>query len=248
MVLSDMLRSLLRRWYVVVLGLALTALGVYGAQALTPVNYSATSTVVLLPPEKSVEDGNNPYLYLGGLGQALNVLVISMNSEAKQTAIIGTDGTQEFTLEQDSTTTGPIIQIAVQAPTAGQALALVDKVTAQVPVTLNELQDELKVPKDAKIGTMTLAESQEAETENRRQLQVMIVVAGGGLVLTVLAVAALEKLLSRRKPKRKNRTPKRNHDDHGASGPAEAQIVIAARPDAKEARRVIQPVRFADGI
>ena len=84
MVLSDMLRSLLRRWYIVVLGVILTVAGVYGAYTVTPVTYSATSTVVLLPPEKSVKDGDNPYLYLGGLGQALNVLVITMNSAASQ--------------------------------------------------------------------------------------------------------------------------------------------------------------------
>jgi hypothetical protein len=248
MVLNDMLLSLLRRWYIVVLGLILTAAGVYGAYSVTPVNFSASSTVVLLPPEKSVEDGDNPYLYLGGLGQALNVLVISMNSEASQELLIGSEPGQSFTLAQDNASTGPIINIAVEAPTGGQAVELVNKVTEQLPKTLDSLQDELKVPSDAKIGTMTLAESQEAKTENRRQLQVMIVVAGAGLVLTVLFVAALEKYLTKRKAKKGATKPNNKQDDHGPSGSGLSQIETSQRIDDKEIRRAIQPVRFAGGI
>lgn len=247
MVLSDMLRSLLRRWYIVVLGVILTAAGVYGAYTVTPVTYSATSTVVLLPPEKSVKDGDNPYLYLGGLGQALNVLVITMNSAASQEQVIGSNPDQSFTLEQDATSTGPIIQISVAAPTDDQAIALVEKVTAQVPLALNALQDELKVPADAKIGTMTLAQSREAETENKRQLQLMAVAAGGGSVATVLFVAALDKFLAKRKFKNKRRKSDDKHDGPGSAGMTQPPSEAAARLEVTEARLTAQPVRFANG-
>ena len=202
MFVNDMLRSLIHRWYIVLAGLLATAGMVYGAYMVTPVTYQAQATVILLPPEKSVADGDNPYLYLGGLGQALNVLVISMNSAEAQKAMVGDQEGYGYALEQDATTTGPIINITAVAPEADATMALLDQVVAQVPKTLVGLQDQLEVQANAQIGIMTLAKDAEPEEENQKQLQLMAVAAGAGGVGTLLLAAAIDKLLARRSAKR----------------------------------------------
>ncbi|MGL3806242.1 hypothetical protein ACSYDW_09115 [Paeniglutamicibacter sp. R2-26] len=222
MIVSDLLKSLLRRWYIVLVGLCVTAGMVFVAYSITPVTYKATATVVLLPPKKSVAEGDNPYLYMGGLGQALNVLVITMNSASTQAEVLnGRDGLG-YALEQDTTTTGPIINITTAAPTNTEALDLLGQVVELVPQTLDGLQSQLEVPGNAKIGSMTLAQAHEADTENKRQLQLMAGAGAAGLIGTVLAVAAIDKLLVKRAGKR-NR-PKR--DKGGSTGAEDEKPLV----------------------
>lgn len=215
MIVSDLLKSLLRRWYIVLIGLGLTAGMVFFAYSITPVTYKASAVVVLLPPKKSVADGDNPYLYMGGLGQALNVLVITMNSANTQEAVLKERVGLGFALEQDTTTTGPIINITTVAPTNTDALDLLDQVVELIPQTLDGLQSQLEVPGNAKIGLMTLAQAHVADTENKRQLQLMAVSGAAGLVGTVLVVAAIDKLLAKRAGKR-NRPKKGKGGGTGA--------------------------------
>ncbi len=141
---------------------------------------------------------------LCGLGQALNVLVISMNSAESQKALVGEQEGYGYALEQDATTTGPIINITTVAPEADATMALLDQVVAQVPKTLVGLQDQLEVQANAQIGIMTLAKDAEPEEENKKQLQLMAVAAGAGGVGTLLLAAAVDKLLARRSAKRAN--------------------------------------------
>ncbi|MFJ2617887.1 hypothetical protein [Glutamicibacter sp. NPDC087344] len=211
MFVNDMLRSLIHRWYIVLAGILATAGMVYGAYVMTPVTYQAQATVILLPPEKSVAEGDNPYLYLGGLGQALNVLVISMNSAESQKELVGEQTGVGYALEQDTTTTGPIINITAVAPDSGTTMAILDQVVAQVPKTLVGLQDQLEVQANAQIGIMTLSKDAAPEEQNKKQLQLMAIAAGVGGVGTLLLAAAVDKLLTRRGAKRKN-GPDDGHD------------------------------------
>ena len=106
----DTLRGLLRRWYVVVAGLILAILAGAGTYSVVEPGYERTSTQLLVPGEGLVPPGvTNPYLYLGGLTQAADLVVRVMKSsevlEAGETGTERRDGTDTNTLHEEFATT-----------------------------------------------------------------------------------------------------------------------------------------------
>src|SRR5690554_2295684 len=101
MFLQDLGRALLRRWYFVLVGLLATAAGVYGIQQYIPITYKAEASVVLVPPKTAVIEGENPYLYMGALDQAMSVLIVRMNSEIISKAIVGEETDLSYALAKD---------------------------------------------------------------------------------------------------------------------------------------------------
>lgn len=207
MLIIDFLGSLLRRWYVVLGGLLATMAAVVGVYANVPVTYEATASVVLIPPEESVAAGDNPYLYLGGLAQALSVVVITMNSAESHEQLVGDHQDKEYSVEQDVTTDGPIVTIRSVTNSEADAVELVQTIVDYVPVTLNRLQDSLDVSEKSRIGYLTLAQSKDIEVNDRRQVQLIGVALGGGVIGTLALAAALDRYL----PDRRRRTKVREH-------------------------------------
>lgn len=233
MLLNDFLTGLRRRWYVVVAGFAATVAAAFGVYTVVPVTYEATASVVLIPPEESVAAGDNPYLYLGGLGQALSVMVITMNSAESHDRIIGDRQDVEYTVGQDATTDGPIVGIRSVAHSKSDALALVQSVVDYVPVTLTRLQDSLDVPRKSRIGHLTLAQAQKVEINNRRQLQLIGVAVGGGVVGTLALAAALDRyFLNRRRSK-----PEEPGPGSGTMQGLVPEAMVASRSDEEGSNR-----------
>ncbi|MBV1779209.1 hypothetical protein KRR55_08795 [Paeniglutamicibacter sp. ABSL32-1] len=231
MFLQDLGFALLRRWYFVLFGVLVTVAGVFGIYQVVPVSYQATASLVLVPPQTAVIEGENPYLYMGALDQALSVLVVKMNSAQVSEPILQKDPNLSYALTKDVATTGPIILIESEAPVDTTALSIVNQVLKQVPPNLVEIQDALGVPKDARITAMTIVQNREAEEVTKKQQRMMIAGAAGGLALTVLVTGLMDKLLTRRKQKR---MAKRKVRAVAEEHPIEA---------IQESRKGIQPAR-----
>ena len=65
MLASNLLSASLRRWYVIVLGVLLTAGATYLVYDASEPTYEISGTAVLLPGSSTVPDGGNGFLYLG---------------------------------------------------------------------------------------------------------------------------------------------------------------------------------------
>lgn len=202
MFLHDLGHALLRRWYLVIVGLLATAAGVYGIQQYIPVTYKAEASVVLVPPETAVIEGENPYLYMGGLDQALSVLIVRMNSESIAQQILRDDPDLTYSLAKDATTTGPIVVIESEAPSGEAAIDTVDQLLKSMPPNLVAIQDALGVQKNARISVMTIVQDQESTEVTKKQMRMMIAGAGGGIAFTLLFTGWIDQMLSKLKVRR----------------------------------------------
>jgi hypothetical protein len=199
MYFRDLLTAVMRRWYVVMLGLVLTALLCLRVVGGVDLRYEADGRVLLLPPKRCVERGGNPYLYLGGLTQALDVLIARLQSEQVMDGLADTFPDTEITVAPDVTTTGPIIAVTVAGPNPNAAIAATQSVMAAVPVQLNSLQDDLSVPETSRITSMVLTVSEDATPNAKARNRLLVLAAAGGVALSLLLAGFVDGLLRSRR-------------------------------------------------
>lgn len=124
MQLGTVLRSLVRRWYLVLLGLILTLALCYQVQQATPEKYKSQASLVIMPSAQSVGEEGNPYLNLGGMGgEALDILTRRLSSEEVRKQIAGGEFPgSAYTAETDKGTSGAILLITSTSSNASDAL------------------------------------------------------------------------------------------------------------------------------
>ncbi|TIC79531.1 hypothetical protein E8D34_20370 [Nocardioides sp. GY 10113] len=184
--------SLVRRWYVLLVGVALTAAGCYVASTSVSESYESTSSALLLPPPSLVGDKGNPFLYLGGLSAARDVLTARLNSEPVRAPIVEDYPGVSLTIAADTTTAGPIVLVMTEGGSADDATEVARRVLEEIPVELAELQDELEVPDRSRITTMDLTGAAEATSSRKDQIKAIAVVMVGGLAVSVLLVGVID--------------------------------------------------------
>lgn len=194
--LRDLWSSLLRRWYVLLPAILFScALGVLALGAVPP-RYEASADVVLIPPTDS---GDNPFLYLGGLDQAVMVVVRAVGSEDVRNAVAEKFPTADYSVVRDPASSGPILLIDVSDVSPSGTLDVLDLVLAEVSSSLVGLQEVVDVPAGSRISTMTIARDDETTSSQRARYEAAVLVVGGGIVLSVLATALIDRILSRRR-------------------------------------------------
>ncbi len=202
MKLGALRTSLLRRWYLTMAGLiAAGALTVLTASFVTP-TYTASASVVLLPPASSLEDGGNPYLSLGGLSQTVDVVTRALTSDAtrKEIAAAVPDGSYEAA--PDWSTSGPILTLDATGPTQQATMDTLEAVLAQVPTTLSTLQDQLGVANNAQITSTPLAVDEEPEAVQQTRMRATVAAGALALIGAAMLIGAIDGLLLRRKARK----------------------------------------------
>lgn len=204
MQLKELLRSLARRWYVVLAGFALTAGMCAVVYEKVPATYEASGSLVLMPPSATVGTTGNPYLYLVGMSQALDVLTRRANAAEVRGAILENFPAMTYSVDADRSTSGAIVVVKVSSPSPSETMGALKAALATVPATLKAMQDELSVPAFSRINLKTIVVAHESSMENKAQLQLIIVTAGAGGVGTVLLARMLDGLLLARRVTRGN--------------------------------------------
>lgn len=203
--LAETLSVLKRRWYVVLAGLLLTATGCYYIYAQVPATYEAKGSVVLMPPSSTVGDEGNPYLFLGGMGQALDVLTRHVNAAEIVEPVLDDYPDTSYTIEPDRDTSGSIIQVVATGSTPDATMDVLAAALQTIPVSLDAMQDELAIEDYLRIGLMTVVVDTEPTVEQKQRVQLLIFAAAGGSVGTLLFAGMLDGLvlsLRRRKADR----------------------------------------------
>lgn len=198
MYLRELGRLLRRRWPFVVVALLISGCLAAVLLRVVAADYRTSASVVLVPPETTLGDTGNPYLFLGGLDQTVDVLARSLNNGDARAAIESvTPVDAGYTADADFTTSAPIILVTAEAKRAEDATYLLNAVLARVTQNLVELQSDVGVPARSQIGSQVVARDEPEALQKPRLRQVALVTIAS-LVALILLIAAVDSLLARR--------------------------------------------------
>ncbi|KRD42980.1 hypothetical protein ASE38_01430 [Cellulomonas sp. Root930] len=198
MQLKDLSATLLRRWYLTLGGLLAVGAICIAVFELIPASFETEANVVLLPPESSVGEGGNPYLYLGGLDQATDVLTRALTSDASRTQVLETLGHADYDVLPDWATSGPILIVTGRGTTAEQAEEVRNTVLESVPSTLVVLQKALNVPDDSQITSMVLTSDDEPTAVMKSRMRAVAAAGVASLVGVFMLIGLIDGLLTSR--------------------------------------------------
>lgn len=201
--LSEILAGLRRRWWLVVLGVAATAVGSVYVMSLVPAEQVARASVLLVPPEVVVGDTGNPYLGLNGLQPAADVLARALNDGQAHVELAPPEGTSDFVVSRDTSSSGPVLVVEVTGTDAVDAVAMLDEVLAAMPPMLEQLQTDVDAPTSSFIRTTVVTRDDIAEASSKSQIRALLVAVVGGLAVTAFITYAVDGLLVRRSLERR---------------------------------------------
>jgi len=199
MYLSELLAGLARRWWLVATGLVATvALSVF-AYILVPAEQEIHASVLVLPPETATEEAHNPFLALNGLQPAADVLARAMNGGEVQEDLTPTDGSAEYEVARDVTSSGPVLIVGVTGRTEQAAAGLLDAVLVRMPEVFADLQADVDVPRSSTMTLTQVARETEPTASNKSQVRAVLVAAVGGLAATIFGTNLIDGLILRRR-------------------------------------------------
>lgn len=205
MYLHDLQAGLRRRWWAVVVGLLATAGLCYMALTYVPAEQEAKASVLLLPPRSTVGSEGNPYLVMGGLQPAADVLARALNDGQIHESLAPPHGPADFVVERDAASSGPVLVVDVTGTDPGATIAMLNDVLGAMPDLLDKLQLDVSAPTNSLITLATVASDAEAVPSTKSQMRAVLVAAAGGLAVTVFGTYMLDGLLVRRRQQREER-------------------------------------------
>jgi hypothetical protein len=204
MYLLELVGGLRRRWWIVVIGLLGTAAVSYAAFTLVPSEQDARASLMVLPTAKMANVAGNPYLVLGGLEPAADMLATAMNSGPVHESLAPSTGKATFEVVRDTTSSGPMLLVQVTDTNPQRSLALLDAVIKTMPEVLSKLQSQVAVRPTSNLLTLTeVTRDTRPEPSIKKQLRATLAAVVGGLALTVFGANALDGLLLRRSARRR---------------------------------------------
>lgn len=227
-------RSIRQRWSAVVLLMILTGAATYAVAQRVGPTYEATGTVLVFPPAESrgptgTRSRTNPYLGLGGVNQARDVIVRTLTSKS-----VGDEFGQEFPsgtmfeVVPDYTNSAPIILFTVESTTPETSVAALDMLMTRVPDELSDLQAGLDLPQVEQVSSQVLTADERPATTRKAQIRAAIlgaaVVGGSGLLL----IALVDGLLAgRRREASAGDPPASMPPDENQPGEPHREVAIA---------------------
>lgn len=239
--LADTLRSILRRWYIFLLGLVLS-FGLAGAATVViQPDYEAEGTLLLMPPIGVVGPEGNPYLYLGGMTEALDVLVRRSNAPESVTSIEERFSGLAITSAPDRTTSSPILIVTVSGESPQDVLQALELGRTVVIRNLDAMQNEIDVPRSMRISAEDLVIPVEAKANRKMAIQFAILIAAAGAVGTLMFTGFIDgQLLSRARAKEAAGDQPRQRKRRRQASP-DADEPAAADPPPRESPAGPQP-------
>ncbi|RLK47944.1 hypothetical protein C7474_2543 [Microbacterium telephonicum] len=201
--LAETLRGLRRRWYIVVPGIVL-AIAIAGAAwvSIGPA-YERSARQLLIPGETSVPEGGNPYLYIGGLSQAADVVVLAVGSANTLADVAERYPGTDVQVTRDTSTASPVIVVTATGPSDAAVGAVVGWLVDDTAAVLDRLQDEQGIAADNRISVNTITVDDHSTVQQKNRLTMTALVGAGVVVVTIIAASLIDGLLISRARRRR---------------------------------------------
>ena len=224
--------ALLRRWYVVLVGSRHDRRPRVPGHDAVPPTYSATGSVLLLPPGASLADGSNPLLSLGGLEQPAALVVAYLAGDDARQAFAEDFPDTTYDIVLDPLSRGPLVLVTVEDPSTGRRdVGARTRSSPRCPSALAMLQDQVDAPADSRVTSMPL--SVDTRAHHRAQRLAARAHRGGrraALVLTLVGAIAFDALAARRRERRRAAAgAPTTAEEHRAPRPSPAEPVRGSR-------------------
>ncbi|QAY61964.1 hypothetical protein ET495_00085 [Xylanimonas allomyrinae] len=214
---TEILRGILRRWYIVAIGLVVSVAGSVVVWNTVPPTYERSASLLLMPGADLLPEGaSNPYLYLGSLSTAADILARA-SAEGLISDLQHEFPGAEFTIGRDYSTSAPVVSVQVEAPTDGAAAAGVDRAMAGITSTLGAMQDESNIASSERISVQTLYVDGDGTVKQRTRMTALAATGVAVMSLSVVLAALVDAMILRSRRKTA-RLPRR-----AAAGPREAE-------------------------
>ncbi|GIF71225.1 hypothetical protein [Asanoa siamensis] len=247
--LLDLLKLVVRRWYVAVPVVILTLAAAVALGSSIQPEYKTTATVILVPPTTSVSTPangatpapGNPWLRIGETQMAQAVQIAASSGEARQKVVAaGGDSAYEITL----VTRSSIMSVEISSETSAKALATVEAVTKLISDEVKARQAEYKPKAGEEISTQVLDPGLNVTPSRSNVLRAQIVVLAVGLLLMAAAVVAYDAIARRRLTKQVN--ARAGIRGNATAGSAAVEQRRPQPPLAKQVGPVNRPVAGRD--
>lgn len=230
MELSAVWGALARRWYLVIVSLGLAVAAVVVMMGRVGPSYTAQGTLLLFPPDGSTRAGErvegNPYLSLGGLNPARDILIRAMTSKTSRANLEKSHPDVGYEMYADMAVSGPIIVVEVTGASDQDTISALNDLFKTVPGVLADLQSDLGIKRREYITIQELTIDETAEEVTKDQLRAGIVGGAGVLVGGLLGIGLLDGLLlSRSRGGRRQREDEAREAAHFGDDRAERSNV-----------------------
>jgi hypothetical protein len=199
---SDFLQALRRRWYLVVGGLLVTAALCVGALLVVGPSYERRASELLVPGTQSIPTGGNPFLYLGGLTQASDVLAGALASDGVLGPIEKANPGVTIEVARDVSTSGPVIVITVTGNSDQNVDDAFTSMLDTVPRTLATLQSEAGIATAARMTALPITVDSQSTVSHKNRIELAVIVGVVGLVLTLLLQGLVDALAVARRERK----------------------------------------------
>lgn len=182
--------AVLRRWFVALPVLLVTAAGVYLVGPRVAPEYVVRATWMLVPGSTPVEsrvDGPNPYGNISGAAGAVEV-VLSSPQTRQQLGESGLIATYQITAESRAT----IIHMTLRATSAEVGIRTGEALHDLAVEELSSRQSGAGVRPEVQYGLVTLSQPAVIEVVTDDRTQLRAIVAAGGLVAAVVLAALVD--------------------------------------------------------
>jgi hypothetical protein len=230
---SPLLGPLRRRWYIVILGLLVTGFMAFSVSFGAATTYTNTASILLMPGQRTLPPGGNPFQHLADLSQVREVLVQSLSTRTATDSLLdaadaGTGAT--VTVTSDGETMGPVILLSATAATPQGAAAIVDASREALQARLDSFQDESRTPQPSRISALLVSQDAFAAEGGRQAVRTFIVIAAIGVAATLVLAAVVDKIVGWRKQRARSRD--------GVDGPHEFATSDITSESAKNERNI----------
>jgi hypothetical protein len=212
--LSEAVRVVRGRWYVIVPLLVLTLVATLGVDRAVPTKYQVTSTFSLLASDQTVQGTaavpgtDNAFMsFDGSLNDMADFLTRRVDAPDSAQQLLQQGVTEAYSADLAANAEGPFITLTVTGTSRTHVTTSIDTLLKFSQQELTEIQSQASVSPTAMIGSIVIVPPGPPTKQNKSKYQGVIGVAVVGLVIAFLATFATDSLVAARS--RRRRGPRR---------------------------------------